>query len=193
LPRYDVRQAVRLRHLPTGSAGDGSEDTYWKHVKIEPDRPAGPSVGGPWYLGILRGGNADLGTDVMKDILAPEHEVWSSFSGSGGPVSRRYYEGDGDLGSDSRQLPYMEMIQRACKEGEGTVFPFDRNQVVNYLNVSPILYDLIRRAMDTQFLKETDLSHYEKNAPPANRIFELVRSALARISEAQSPAKAETK
>jgi IstB-like ATP binding protein. len=191
LPRYDVRQAIRLRHLPKGSAS--GEDTYWKKIGIDHPPSVGPSVGGPWYLGILRGGNADLGTDVMKDILAPEHEVWSSLSGSGGPVSKCYYEGSGEPSGGGRQLPYMEKIRQACENGGETAFPFDRNQIVNYLDVSPILYDMVRRAMDIQFDDEKELLPEKFCGARADRIRLLVRSALDRISDAQGSPRAETK
>lgn len=190
LPRYDIRHAIHLRHLPSG-AGAAS---YWKEIGLGDTPPVGPTVGGPWYLGILRGGNADLGTDVMKDILAPEHEVWSSFSGSAGPVSKEYYLGNGGDGTRTggRHLPYMQRIKDAAVRQ--SVFPFDRNQIVSFLEVTPILYDLIRRVMSIEVSNEQEYSRYlrvepfKKTDQLANQVLPIVRTALSRIAQVQGTA-----
>lgn len=198
LPRYDIRHSIRIMELPKASPENDAGKTYWKEIGFNDEPPVGPTVGGPWYLGILRGGNADLGTDVMKDILAPEHEMQSLLSGSAGPVSKKYYpeeSGSGEKKMGGRHLPYMETIKKACDpkaKDQNAVFPFDRNQIVNYLEVSPILYNMIRRVMDMEFGEESTLLNYLKKFEENDQLFKQVRAtvevALQSIFRAQGRA-----
>ncbi len=163
LPRYDVRHSIRLFPLPKGEHGD-----FWTRIDRK-TREYGPCVGGAWYLGILRGGNADLGAEIMKEILSEDHEMSRLITRCSGPVSKRLYEQFKTQrseksrvpGSTASPIPYADVIADSyCVEGQtdNLVFPFDRNQIQHYLKISPVLYGMVRRVMDLPIPNESSLA-----------------------------------
>ena len=135
MPRYDIRKAIDIHPLPKGSVI--FEKSYWSKLKCRNKEPLdkqilenyGPTVAGTWYLGILKGGNTDLGTDVMKVILSEEYEKQRLFNRCGAPVSAALYnkdfigpkaERDNNNGTvkickkpntSNHELPYADVMQ----------------------------------------------------------------------------------
>ena len=209
MPRYDIRKAIDIHPLPKGSVI--FEKSYWSKLKCRNKEPLdkqilenyGPTVAGTWYLGILKGGNTDLGTDVMKVILSEEYEKQRLFNRCGAPVSAALYnkdfigpkaERDNNNGTvkickkpntSNHELPYADVMQAVyCdfssksntkqeksytstnpkNEEQKTIhFPFHRSQIKDYLEISAILYDLVRHVMRLEIQEEgaLDSDHLE--------------------------------
>lgn len=187
-PRYDIREKMRWCALPVSA----SDDTRAGEAGAKP-KDHGPTVAGTWYLGILRGGNADLGTDVMKELLSEEHELSRLLNRSGAPVTKQFYTEEliackGK--SVSSALPYADEVRKTCEDvGEGKgpfgkdarYYPFHRTRIVDYPEVSSVLYDLVREVMRLQSEDEQEIESLLE-AP----VRELVQRALRRLAKVQS-------
>lgn len=177
-PRYDLRESITMTPLLRGT----NSQTFWEQV-FEPGKvPAdcgsmGPTVAGTWYLGVLRGGNTDLGAEVMREILAADHERSRFLNRCGGPVTAQIYREaltttppkPAAVGENVKAqgkptdteavggntLPYAEVIAElyatpdppAQPAAAEPIFPFHRTQVFNYNEAAVILYDLVRHVM----------------------------------------------
>jgi KaiC/GvpD/RAD55 family RecA-like ATPase len=150
LPQYDVRKQVELSTLPIGKPAVC--EAYWQHLKQK--NRCGPTVAGTWYLGVLRGGNTDLAKDIMKQILSGDHELERALNLSDGPVSALHYEQNS---SPTWRLPYADTMRRLYghtiprsskrSKPDDHSFPFYRTRIINYLEASDILYELVRQIM----------------------------------------------
>jgi RecA/RadA recombinase len=157
MPCHDIREAIKMLHLPGG--GDNTA-SYWNHMgNRNKAENYGIPVAGTWYLGVLKGGNASMGVNVIKEIVSEDHERQRFLSRCGAPVSKRFYE-EQPQGQGSEGVPYLDVIQKISKQGNTTpliFFPFHRTQIVDYQSVTLVLYDLIRNVMrcrieDTEYL-----------------------------------------
>jgi len=214
MPRYDLRECIDLLRLPSGT-----EASYWSQLSLTDEqrrlfgleRPGcGMPVAGTWYLGILKGGNADLGTDVVKEIVSREHEMSRLLNRCGAPVSTDLYAIDygtipdantpGATGSPTaadraaNRLPYGQIMNLCCQcrrqtYKNGIFFPFHRTQIDHYLEITPILYNLIRHVMRIQ-VDEADLrtstpGHYQKTndfGTLTEEVRRLVRKTIVRLA-----------
>ena len=59
----------------------------------------GVTMSGTWYLGTMSGGNRELATDIIRELVSEYHEMDRFLSGCGAPVFRRFYSEDSWLGS----------------------------------------------------------------------------------------------
>jgi hypothetical protein len=208
LPRHDVRDALYMVPLPTGDA----TDEYWKKARqwLGVDLPYykfGPAVAGTWYLGVLSGGNTDLAPDVMKEILSKDHELSRLLYRCGAPVSREFYSskfiGEFNLAKEEK-IPYADVMEKVYlpKEPAATpappakgkengtsrpevIFPFYRTQIIKYLDVAPILYQLVCEVMRIQ-VKEEELK--APHDPDVNKVSpgyeEFRNKVINRVSKA---------
>ena len=221
MPRYDIRESIHIRPLPSGKAIQSDvKKSYWAEVVDSNGETIasynginnyGPTVAGTWYLGILKGGNTDLGTDVMKVILSEELEKQRLFNRCGAPVSTKLYsenyidtktekaESNNPPSlkahvSSSHSLPYADVMQAVyCsktsyseKTNMGHIyFPFHRTQIKNYLEISPILYDLVRHVMRIEIDDERNLrsDNKPKQEEIKAQIGILVSLAFSRMKE----------
>ncbi len=189
LPRYDIRESIELVCLPSGD-GCGS---YWERLQRmglsgARKQSYGIPVAGTWYLGVLRGGNTDLGADVMKEVLSKEHELQRLQERSGAPVSSHFYGepfvGASDKGAMFHWLPYSDVMRELAPQGiipQKVVFPFHRTQVANYLEVSKVFYDLVRHVMRIP-IKDESLMSAESQAKLGEMVKQLVEKAFARLN-----------
>jgi len=89
-----------------------------KQCMNENNRSLGVTLSGTWYLGTMSGGNRELATDIIKELVSEYHEMDRFLSGCGAPVSTRFYEENFWLGSiqgsgaDKRsRIPYAGIIR----------------------------------------------------------------------------------
>jgi hypothetical protein len=120
-------------------------------------------VAGTWYLGILKGGNTDLGAEVIKQIVSTEHEEQRLYERAGAPVSTAFYKEQYDPKSRETVLPYYLAMNKVYDREQQPqrskiIFPFHRTQIKDYLSVSDVLYDLIRQVMREQIGDEGNLA-----------------------------------
>lgn len=194
LPQCDVRERIMLRPLPDGDKL--VTGGYWREVGVE-RKCGGPTVAGTWYLGILQGGNTDLAADIMKEVLSADRERQRLLSRCGAPVSKALY-----LASRKDQpesLPYSRELaslhNASPPDPRGTLLPFYRERVRNYIKVSPILYELVCQVMRLAVPEKEAI--LRSDCPPKDRelvklketIRSLVKHALGEIVKMQDVSK----
>ncbi len=220
MPHHDIRETIRLAPLP-GGRDKAIIDSYWRTLAIPGSPPkCGPTVSGTWYLGVLRGGNTDLGAEVIKEIVSAEHESRRHLERCCAPVSKELYKASrvDRLGCTKKKktgpgkeqaelpkewLPYGDIMHRAYNQKplhedknkrRPVCFPFHRTQILEYMRVSPILFNLLRRVMevrserddveDEKLLSSGNSPHFgklrEKVEPFVDRAFELLNDLAIR-------------
>ena len=126
-------------------------------------RRHGVTLSGTWYLGALSGGNIELATDVIRELVSEYHERDRMNALSAAPVTREFYQYP-KRGRRGRHpdLPYARLLSYVYeRRSDGAfprgipTFPFCRTRIREYTTISLELATLVRRAM--QLPSETTL------------------------------------
>jgi len=152
-------------------------------------RGKGPTISGTWYLGALSGGNVDVATDVIRELVSEVHERDRMIQGSAAPVTKRFYESfvpeasGGPARYPRYDAPYAKLVGLVCSSRGGRehtddrqipTFPFCRSRIREYTSISLDLVQLVRQVME---LDEDALGEPSF----ASRIQECVKRTLAKI------------
>ncbi|MBN1421416.1 MAG: hypothetical protein JXP34_21765 [Planctomycetes bacterium] len=181
LPVGDLRERILLRHLPPAGDGEKMVDrlsrVFGKGRAVQSiDRiedgfegrlrkaaaGKGVSLAGTWYLGALSGGNMDVATDVIRELVTEYHERDRLHAGGAAPVACSFYDPPESEGAWRPLLPYQKLVSviyrarrtirrrsRAIASSEDQVltFPFCRARIRHYTSISLVLTSLVRRVM----------------------------------------------
>ena len=100
----------------------------------------------------------------MKVILSEEYEKQRLLNRCGAPVSKELYSKEyiGNIQNAGNGLPYADVMQAVefgnkADRPNKIYFPFHRTQIKEYLDVSAVLFDLVRNVMRIQVENEAIL------------------------------------
>ena len=157
----------------------------------EAAKHCGPTISGTWYLGALSGGNMELAADVMRALVSEYQELERFLQGSAAPVSKRFYEqervkkGHAEKGESCEPMPYTQLMKAVHIDSMNPncnyVFPFCRTRMRNYTQVSLVLYDMIRHAMEIKGARVPRMGADE--TPFQQAVRPRVRRALTSIGD----------
>jgi hypothetical protein len=196
-PHTDIRDRIRLRPL-LPMRGD-VEGRHLRHAVIRSSkadrfvrglsqhcRGKGVCISGTWYLGALSGGNRDLATDVIRELVSDYHERDRVIAGGCAPVTRDLCRESARDSIDSRGLPYADLVSFVYDNrhkgkveeddrypGNSPTFPFCRTRIREYTSISLELADMVRQVMR--------LDHGAARCQLRCAVQEVVRSTLGRI------------
>jgi hypothetical protein len=129
---------------------------------------SGVTTSGSWYLGTMSGGNRELATDIIRELVSGYHETDRVLSGCGAPVSLQSYREDcwttclepeqGNSGASCiARLPYADLISALIGTPSDPTenpfllnhifFPFSRTRIRSYTMIALVLASLIRNTM----------------------------------------------
>ncbi|MBN1418882.1 MAG: hypothetical protein JXP34_08905 [Planctomycetes bacterium] len=201
----DLREGFRTKHLLPAEddpGGDrlrrvisrGSLHSRPGEERLRKEcRGKGPTISGTWYLGALSGGNVDVATDVIRELVSEYHERDRMIQGSAAPVTKYFYR-PVETPSLRYDAPYATLVGLICCTPDGEAarraagtdssaddrgiptFPFCRVRIREYTSVSLDLAQLVRQVME---LEEGP----DGEAQLRTRISSLIRSALSKIRE----------
>ncbi len=198
-----VDALVDLTTTPNPLVSDGRKRREYEELCAY----RGVPISGAWYLGTMSGGNRELATDIIRELVSQYHELDRLMTEGIAPVAKRFYRtpflpakgGDGAVVVQG--FPYADVIRTLVEDerratgsssaragtsiselflGSYIVFPFCRTRIRNYTTISVVLCDLVRKAMA---LSTKDVE--ERNG---SRFKTLVAVAVNRIRDIQERA-----
>lgn len=199
----DPREGISMYPMPLW----GKDNDPWKGSDFKEclkdvydyciDKNIGPTVAGSWYLGVLSGGDTELAIPLIREMVSEHHERERLFDRSGAPVRAALYRDyAADFESATHVLPYADVLEKIVKIMEKnenmekcghvlSMIPFARTRILNYTDISDVLYDLVRHVMR---LPESDfefehLYRGEGAFKPQRALEHAVKTSLERIAQ----------